>query len=182
MAKIFIETSRLLLREIIFEDIDRIFLLDSNPEVMKYIGLKPVAKIEEAEETIRKIRKQYQENGIARWAVIEKSSNLLIGWSGLKFLTEPLNGFKNVYELGYRFLPEVWGKGYATESAKAVLEYGFDQLNLNIIYACADIKNINSSKILKNKLGFSEMGTFIDDLDGATCFWYELEKNNFRNK
>ncbi|MCZ2083154.1 MAG: GNAT family N-acetyltransferase, partial [Flavobacteriales bacterium] len=88
MAKVFIETSRLILREIVTEDVDRIFLLDSNPEVMKYIGVKPVTKLEKSEETINKIRKQYQENGIARWAVIEKESNLLIGWSGLKLLTE----------------------------------------------------------------------------------------------
>ena len=182
MAKIFIETTRLILREIISEDVDRIFLLDQNPEVMKYVGVKPVTKIEESVETIKNIRNQYAENGIARWAVIEKKSDLLIGWSGLKLLTKPLNGFSNVYELGYRFLPEYWGKGYATESAKAVIEYGFEQMNLEIIYACTDVNNLNSSNILKNKLGFSEKGTFIDDLDNATCFWFELEKENFRNR
>ena len=182
MAKIFIETRRLILREIISEDVDRIFLLDQNPEVMKYIGVKPVTKIEESVETIQNIRNQYAENGIARWAVIEKESDLLIGWSGLKLLTKPLNGFTNVYEFGYRFLPEYWGKGYATESGKAVIEYGFEQMNLEIIYACTDIENVNSSHILKDKLGFSEKGTFIDDLDNAKCFWFELEKVNFRKR
>ena len=179
MAKIFIETPRLILREIISEDLDRIFLLDSNPNVMKYIGVEPVKTIEESVETLKKIQKQYQENGIARWAVVEKESNLLIGWSGLKLLTEPINGFKNVYELGYRFLPEFWGKGYATESGKAVLEYGFNQMNLDAIYACVDIENFNSDKILKDKLGFELKGTFIDPLDDATCNWYELEKEKF---
>lgn len=179
MAKIFIETPRLILREIISEDVDRIFLLDSNSEVMKYIGVQPVTKLEESAETIKKVRKQYIENGIARWAVIEKESDLLIGWSGLKLLTEPINGFKNVYELGYRFLPESWGNGFATESATAVLEYGFMKMILETIYACADIKNTNSNKILKDKLGFECNGTFIDELDNATCYWYELNKNNF---
>lgn len=179
MAKIFIETERLILREIVAEDLDRMFLLDSNPEVMKYIGLKPVTKLEESVETINKIRKQYEENGIARWAVIEKASKLMIGWSGLKFLREPINGFQDVYEIGYRFLPESWGKGYATEAAKAVLEYGFTTLNVETIYACADIENTDSNKILHQKLGFEEKGTFIDELDGATCFWYELKKENF---
>ena len=179
MAKVFIETSRLILREIVTEDVDRIFLLDSNPEVMKYIGVKPVTKLEESEETINKIRKQYQENGIARWAVVEKESNLLIGWSGLKLLTEPINGFKNVYELGYRFLPEFWGKGYATEAGKAVLDYGFNEINLEVIYACVDIENSSSDKILKDKLGFESQGTFVDPLDNATCFWYELKKEKY---
>ena len=180
MAKIFIETPRLILREIIFTDVERIFLLDSNPAVMKYIGVKPVTTLEESEETIKKIRNQYQENGIARWAVIEKESNLLIGWSGLKLLTEPINGFKNVYELGYRFLPESWGKGYATESGKAVLDYGFNEMKLDKIYACVDIENFNSDKILKDKLGFESKGIFVDPLDNATCFWYELEKEKFK--
>ena len=180
MAKIFIETAGLILREIIFEDVERIFLLDSNPAVMKYIGVKPVTTLVESEETIKKIRKQYQENGIARWAVIEKETNLLIGWSGLKLLTEPINGFKNVFELGYRFLPEFWGKGYATESGKAVLDYGFNELNLEKIYACVDIENITSDKILKEKLGFESQGTFVDPLDNATCNWYELEKEKFK--
>lgn len=179
MAKIFVETPRLILREIISEDVDRIFLLDRNAEVMKYIGVKPVTGVEESEETIQKIRKQYQENGIARWAVVEKESNLLIGWSGLKLLTEPINDIKDVYELGYRFLPEFWGKGYATESAKAVLDYGFNEMNVNRIYACVDIGNFNSDKILKDKLGFDLKGTFVDPLDNATCYWYELEKEKF---
>ena len=180
MAKIFVETPRLILREIISEDLDRIFLLDSNPDVMRYIGVEPVKTIEESVETIKKIRKQYRENGIARWAVVEKASNLLIGWCGLKYLTEPINGFKNVYELGYRFLPEFWGKGFATESAKAVLEYGFNQMNLDTIYACVDIENSSSYKILKDKLGFESKGIFVDPLDNATCFWYELEKEKFK--
>ena len=179
MAKIFVETPRLILREIISEDLDRIFLLDSNPDVMRYIGVEPVKTIEESVETIKKIRKQYRENGIARWAVVEKASNLLVGWCGLKYLTEPINGFKNVYELGYRFLPEFWGKGFATESAKAVLKYGFYQMNLDTIYACVDIENSSSDKILKDKLGFESKGTFVDPLDNATCFWYELEKEKF---
>ena len=182
MAKIFIETPRLILREIISEDVDRIFLLDSDAQVMKYIGVPPVTKVEESAETIHKIRKQYLENGIARWAVIEKESNLLIGWSGLKLLTEPINGFKDVYELGYRFLPESWGKGYATESGKAVLDYGFNKMNLDKIYACVDIENVDSDKILKDKLGFESHGTFVDPLDNATCNWYELPKEKFNNK
>ena len=94
-------------------------------------------------------------------------------------LAEPINGVKNVYELGYRFLPEFWGKGYATESGKAVLEYGFYQMNLSKIYACVDIENSGSDKILKDKLGFESQGTFLDPLDDATCNWYELKKENF---
>lgn len=171
----FLETERLILRPLNLDDAERLFLLDSNSEVMKYIGVEPLTKLEESKEVIKKIQKQYVENEIGRYAVIEKASNLLIGWCGLKFLTEEINGYSNVYELGYRFLPEYWGKGFATESAKMWLNYGFNEMNIEIIYACAHSENVASNHILR-KLGFEEKGTFEDDLDGAKCFWYEMRK------
>ena len=168
-----IETERLILRPFTEDDVDRLFLLDSNPEVMKYVGQKPLTKIEQSAEVIKMIQKQYLENGIGRLAVIEKESNLLIGWSFLKYLTEEINGFKNVYDLGYRFLPEFWGKGYATESAKASLAYGFNEMNLDKICAHAHSENLASNHTLR-KLGFVEKGSF-EEPDG-TCIWYEKSR------
>ncbi len=173
----FLETERLILRPLKLDDADRLFLLDSNSEVMKYIGVKPLTEVKESVEVIQRIQKQYTENEIGRFAVIEKASDLLIGWCGLKFLTEEINGFNNVYDLGYRFLPEFWGKGYAQESAKAWLDFGFNEMNLKTIYACAHSENIASNTILK-KLGFQEKNTFLEH-DGE-CFWYEMEKDNFK--
>jgi len=164
------ETERLLLRPLEKTDAGRMFLLDSNPDVMKYVGQPVVTNVEESEKIIGMIQAQYEKNGIGRFAVIEKESGLLIGWSGLKFLTEEINGFKNVYELGYRFLPEFWGKGYATESGKAFVDIGFSELNLTMIYACAHSENDASNHILR-KLGFRKTGDFIEP-DGL-CFWYE---------
>lgn len=172
------ETERLILREIFAEDAERLFLLDRDPEVMKYIGVPVVQKISETEEIIRKIRKQYEENGIGRWAVIEKQSNLFIGWSGLKILTEPINGYSNVYDLGYRFLPETWGKGYATETCNFFVDYSFNKLKLPVIYAHAHCGNTASNQILQ-KIGFQQKEKFVDDLDGAECFWYELKKEDY---
>ena len=171
--KLPIFTERLLLRKLTEDDVDSIFLLDSNPEVMKYVGVPPVTSKEESAKMIENIINQYQNNGTGRLAVTEKESNRFIGWSGIKLLTEEVNGFKNVYELGYRFLPEFWGKGYATESALASLDLGFNQLNADKIYAYADIDNESSNHIL-TKLGFENKGKFIDK--GDHCFWYELEK------
>ena len=164
-----------MLRKLTEEDVDNIFLLDSNPDVMKYVGVSPITKKEESSKMINNILNQYEKNGTGRLAVIEKESNQFIGWSGIKLLTEEVNGFKNVYELGYRFLPEFWGKGYATESAIASLDLGFNQLNTDKIYAYADVGNESSNRIL-TKLGFENKGTFLDK--GDICNWYELEKNN----
>ena len=171
--KLPIITERLTLRKITIDDIDNIFQLDSNPDVMKYVGVPPVKLKEESAKMIENIINQYKNNGTGRLAVIEKESNQFIGWCGIKLLTDKVNGFKNVYELGYRFLPEFWGKGYATESALASLDLGFNQLNANKIYAYADIDNESSNHIL-TKLGFENKGVFLDN--GDNCYWYELEK------
>lgn len=100
--KLPIFTERLMLRKLTEEDVDNIFLLDSNPDVMKYVGVSPITKNEESAKMIENIINQYEKNGTGRLAVIEKESNQFIGWSGIKLLTEEVNGFKNVYELGYR--------------------------------------------------------------------------------
>ncbi|WP_313100374.1 GNAT family N-acetyltransferase [Epilithonimonas sp.] len=173
--KLPIITERLTLRKITIDDIDNIFQLDSNPDVMKYVGVPPVKLKEESAKMVENIINQYKNNGTGRLAVIEKESNQFIGWCGIKLLTDEVNGFKNVYELGYRFLPEFWGKGYATESALASLDLGFNQLNADKIYAYADIGNESSNHIL-TKLGFENKGTFLDKDD--ICYWFELEKNN----
>ncbi len=172
-----LETNRLIMRPFEETDAEGLFLLDSNPEVMKYVGGVVSTEIEQSRQMIEFIQNQYKENGVGRLAVIEKSSNILIGWSGLKYLTKEINGMKNVYELGYRFLPEYWGKGYATETAIAALNYAFNEIKTDIVYAMAVTENAGSNHVLR-KLGFEELGTFLDD--GDLCYWYKLEKENYK--
>lgn len=172
----YLETKRLILRKFEEADFERLFLLDSNPEVMKYVGMPTLSKVEESKEVVKMIMRQYEDNGLGRLAVIEKESELLIGWSGLKLNTSEVNGYQNFYELGYRFLPETWGKGYATESGKASLDYGFNDLKAEIIYAYAHCENTASNHIL-TKLGFEKTGEFTEP-DGI-CFWYELNVKNY---
>lgn len=171
-----LETERLILRKFEEADAERMFLMDSHPEVMKYIGIPPLSDIRETEKIIAMILQQYKDHGVGRLAVIEKKSNLLIGWSGLKLLTQEVNGYKNVFDLGYRLLPEYWGKGYASESAKASLDFGFNGLKIDIIYAHAHSENHASNHVLR-KLGFRKTGDFTEP-DGI-CFWYELNRKNY---
>ncbi|CAM2915433.1 GNAT family N-acetyltransferase [Chryseobacterium flavum] len=170
-----LESERLILRKLEEADVDRMFLMDSDPEVMKYLGT-PVKNIEESREIIRMIQKQYKENGVGRLAVIEKKSGLFIGWSGLKLLTIPVNGYVNTLDLGYRYIPEFWGKGYAMEAAKLSLDYGFNELNTDAVYAYADSGNTGSNHILR-KLGFEKNGEFMES--GVLCFWYELKREKY---
>ena len=66
----------------------------------KFLGNNPIQKIEETIKTIEMVRQQYLDNGIGRWAMIEKSSGEFVGWTGLKFMKEPINNHINFYETG----------------------------------------------------------------------------------
>src|SRR3954462_3045386 len=102
--KIFAETERLILRELLPTDAEGMFELDSDADVHKYVGKKPVKTIDECRDVIEFIRAQYVSNGIGRWAVIEKSTNNFVGWSGLKLMKEKVNGHIDFYDIGYRLV------------------------------------------------------------------------------
>lgn len=167
--KIFTETDRLILREIVPEDANAMFEMDSDPEVHTYLGGNQVTSMDQINEAIQFIRKQYIDVGIGRWAVIEKKSQSFIGWSGLKLVPYPINQHTNFYDLGYRFIRRYWGLGYATEAANASLHFGFEKMNLSDIYAMTEAGNVSSANVL-NKVGMRSIGTF--DYEQKTHFWY----------
>lgn len=169
-----LETERLLLRELLPTDDIGMFELDSNPQVHIYLGNKPVTSIEQAREAIANIRQQYLENGIGRWAVILKETNEFIGWSGLK-LEKNVNGYERFYDLGYRFIQKHWGKGYAYETAKAFVDFGFNEMKLEKINAYADFDNLASRRVLE-KVGMRFVNAFDDE--GTQEAWYEIKNPN----
>jgi len=174
-----IETKNLTLREFKDTDVTNIYKLDSNEEVHKYLGKKPIKTLKEAEEIVSFFHQQSKERGIGRFATIEKSSGKFIGWVGLKLNLdekEMLNGYTNFIDIGYRLLPSFWRKGYATEASLASIEYGFKKLKYNVIYGAADVDNIGSNKVL-NKIGLGFKNEFM--FKGCACNWYELKKENY---
>lgn len=171
--QIFVETNRLILRELMPSDATGMFDLDTDADVHRYLGNKPIETMDEAWQVIAFIRNQYVQNGIGRWAVVEKATGDFVGWSGLKLVKELTNGHINYYDLGYRLLKKHWQKGYATESARASLDYGFTTLNLPVIYAMADVRNIASRNVLL-KTGLQYIETF--DLNGVPHDWFKKEQ------
>lgn len=169
---IHLETKRLILRDIRESDVQGMFELDSDPEVHRYLGNNPVSTIEQSEKVIQYIHKQYKENGIGRLAVIDKASGEFMGWSGLK-LEDVIRKEGPYYDLGYRFKRKCWGKGIATESAIASLQFGFEQLKLEEICAAADVNNIGSNKVLQ-KVGMRWVETF--EFEGFDNNWYRLRR------
>lgn len=169
-----IETERLLFRELLPSDAQAMFELDSDPEVVKYVGVELHTHIGQTQQLIEMIRQQYRDYGIGRWAVILKETNEFIGWAGLKYIKE-LNDRQDNYDLGYRFLKRHWGKGYGTESARAFIDFGFNEMQLARISAYIDVENTASQKILE-KCGLTFTNTFMDE--GDLCGWYEIDNPN----
>jgi RimJ/RimL family protein N-acetyltransferase len=177
--KIFIETDRLMIRALLPEDAEGIFELDSDPEVHQYLGNNPIKTVAQAAEAIQFIRQQYLDNGIGRWAVIEKGTNKFVGWTGLKLMKETVNNHNNYYDLGYRLIKKYWGKGYATETATASLAYGFNELKLPEIFAMADVQNAGSNAVLK-KAGLRFIEVFQDD--DTPHNWYRITREEWTIK
>jgi [ribosomal protein S5]-alanine N-acetyltransferase len=175
---IFAETGRTILREITMEDVDPFFEMDSDPEVHRYLGTQPVTSRDQIVETINYVRRQYIDNGIGRWAIVDKSTNLFIGWTGLKLVKDQINNQTNYYDLGYRLIRRYWGLGYATETALASLSYGFDKLNLNEIIATVNCENTASNHVA-SKIGFTLYETFY--LHELKHNWYKINKNDWTN-
>ncbi len=171
-----IETNRFILREILESDLEGMFALDSDPEVHRFLGNKPIQTREEAQVVIKNIRNQYVQNGIARWAVIDKATNEFLGWSGLKY-EHGLRPEFGYYDLGYRLRREFWGKGIATETAEAALKYGFETMKLEVINAAADIDHHASNHVLK-KVGLKFKEIF--QYEGEDINWYEIKREDWK--
>jgi ribosomal-protein-alanine N-acetyltransferase len=173
--KVHIETERLIIRDLEKYDSNGIFELDSDPDVHEYLGKKPMKTIEEADQVIDFIRNQYIDNGIGRWAIIDKKTEDFIGWTGLKY-EQGLRKDFSYYDLGYRLRKKYWGKGIATETAIESLKYGFEKLDLKEIGAAADINHLASNKILK-KIGLKLIDEF--DYEGVPHNWYNIKKSEW---
>ena len=169
------ETARFILRELEDTDLDGMYALDSDPDVHRYLGNKPLQTKEESAAVISNIRWQYAEFGMGRWAVIQKSDGAFAGWAGLKREVKLRPGM--VYtDLGYRLRRDFWGRGIATETAKASLEYGFEKLGLERIHAAADIANKASNKVLQ-KLGLRFIEVF--EYENAPVNWYGIARQDY---
>jgi ribosomal-protein-alanine N-acetyltransferase len=166
-------TERLLLRPLHLADAPGMFELDTDPAVHRYlggIGGPRLAIPTDSEATIRFIQAQYAAHGIGRWAVALRATGEFMGWAGLKLVTEPVNGQRDFYDLGYRFIPRYWSQGYGYEAARAWLRAGFDTLKVPRICAYADENNTSSRRILV-KIGLQEGNAFVEN--GTACVWYE---------
>ncbi len=161
-----IETERLQLRELHVGDAAHFYALNSNTNVLKYTGDTAFESVLEAEHFLRNYH-EYEVNGYGRWAVLDKFSGEFLGWCGLKYVAEV-----DETDIGFRFFENHWNKGFATESARACLHYGFEQLNLKSIIGRAMAENRASIKVLE-KLGMHFEKEF--DFENHRGLFYRIE-------
>ena len=136
-------TTRLQLREMCPADIDWLDRLNSDADVMRYLG-GPASRASTEQMLSGRILRYYDEHpGLGVWATVERSSGAVLGFH----LLNHIRGEAYI-QVGYRLFREAWGQGYATEMARALLDYGFDSLGLAQIVAITDLGNVGSQRVL----------------------------------
>lgn len=157
-SNLYIETNRLLIRPFRIEDIEPCYLMNLDEEVSKYTGDGGVVSKEEIERRIvENVIGDYEKHGFGRLAVELKEERKFIGFTGLKYLED-----LEEVDLGYRFMKRYWGKGIATESAKACVHLGFETLALNRMIAMVLPENAGSIRVLE-KLDFEYEKDILED-------------------
>lgn len=155
---IFLETERLILRRFTMGDIDNLVALDGDPAVMRYITGGPPTPRDTLEHDHLPYYLDYYKRyaGYGFWAVIEKATGDFLGW----FHFRPAEDAPaDEPELGYRLRRSAWGKGYATEGSRALIDKGFTDLGVRRVVAFAFQPNIASTRVME-KCGMRLIRTF----------------------
>ena len=159
------ETERIMHRAFTLADCDAFYRLNSHPEVMRFTGEPPLQSIDEAQRAITSYP-DFETIGYGRWACVLKDTGAVVGFCGLKFLPE-----LDEVDVGFRFFPEYWGQGIATETSRACIDFGFDVLKLDRILGLVLSENTASIRVLE-KCGLVRNGEV--EYDGETALRYEV--------
>jgi len=153
-----LDTARLILRPFDDADADSLFALQSNAEVLRYWDSPPWSSPSQASDFLNMCRKMAEEGTGVRLVITGKADGSFLGWCTFNSWNP---AFRSA-SLGYCLVKEAWGSGYAAESARAVLQWAFETLDLNRVQAETDTRNIASARVLE-KLGFLCEGELRED-------------------
>jgi RimJ/RimL family protein N-acetyltransferase len=156
--QIFLETERLVLRRFTEDDVDNLVELDSDPAVMRFInGGRPTPRQEIESDVLPTFLGYYERfAGYGFWAAVEKSTGRFVGW----FHFRPAEAaHPDEVELGYRLRRSAWGKGYATEGSRALIQKGFAELGVQRVVATTMVVNVASRRVMQ-KAGLRFVRTF----------------------
>lgn len=158
-------TARTVLRPFVVDDAPYAHLVFSDPEVMRFAAGDPDADLPATIQRLERYITIQSEYGFSKWAVWDRESGAYLGDAGLTVIPET-----GEVELGYRLGRQHWGRGLATEVARAWLQHALDELSIPRIIAFADPRNRASVRIME-KIGM----TFDreDHLAGMKCVVYK---------
>lgn len=156
---IILETNRLILRAFEERDIDSMTQIDQDHKVCEF--LPSIGNREKTTQGVHSIINHYQNHGFSLYAVELKSTGEMIGWCGLMIPAFEAHFMPSV-EIGWRLASKQWNYGYATEAAKAVLQYAFEKLELNEVISFTVPNNIRSRRVME-KIGLHYNNS--DDFD-----------------
>lgn len=153
-----LQTARLLLRPFAQSDVEAIYILQSNPRVLRYWDSPPWSERARANAFISACRKMEEEGSGARFAIETRENGAFVGWCSM-FRWNPV--YRSL-GIGYCFDEPAWGNGYATEAVRAMLQWAYGVLDLNRVEAELDTRNAASARVLE-KLGFEREGLRRED-------------------
>ncbi len=168
---VYLETERLLLRRFTAADVDNLFDLDSDPEVMRFLtgGISTPREMIQNHILPEFLRSYEQFPGFGIWAATGKASGEFLGWFGFR----PDDADRpNDVVLGYRLRRAVWGQGYATEGARALIHKGFTELGVQRVSATTYQDNLASRRVME-KAGLRLLRTYritLEDLQATGTF------------
>jgi RimJ/RimL family protein N-acetyltransferase len=146
------DTTRITLREVVADDAANFYSLDRDPRVMRFIADGRVGTIDSAYAAVARAMHCYgMYPGLGKWAA-EEASGRFIGWFSLNYVPGTVD-----VEIGYRLLPDAWGRGYATEGASALALHGIETVGLYRIIGLAHPDNFASQRVLQ-KTGMRDAG------------------------
>lgn len=166
------ESNRLLLRPTSLDDAAFILQVFNSPKWLKFIGDRNVHSEAEASVYIRnKMLSQYERLGYSTFTVIRRSDLAKMGIVGL-YDREGVDGI----DIGFAFLPQYEGRGYAFEAAGLLIELAFSRFGLTEIKAITTRYNFASQKLLE-KLGMTQSGTLTLPADNEELLVYTIQKS-----
>jgi ribosomal-protein-alanine N-acetyltransferase len=160
---IVLETERLLLRQFREADARSLWLMEQDPEVMRFVGRKPLADVESYRLKIQSLHNPLDSFvGFGSWAIVEKACRTFVGACSLRRgfdvrCARELDYRSDDTEIGYGLCRSVWGNGFATEIVGALIQRAFVMLNTACLVACVMVENLASIRVLE-KSGFQRSG------------------------
>ncbi len=167
-----LETERLILRLLTMEDLDDLYALYRDPEIRQYFPEGTLTYEETREELEWIIEVYYGKYGYGLWATIHKGAGEFIGRCGL--LPWTIEGRQEV-EVAYLLDKRYWGQGLATEAARGIVQYGFEQLGLSRIICLPEPEN-EASRRVAEKIGMTLEREIV--LDGTPALVYVIQQEN----